>query len=45
MHRALIFNGVFILVMCVSIFFIRGTQVRRENDVRMGKEQGRERAR
>lgn len=38
MHKALIFNGVFIMVACASIFFIRGTQVRRENDVRMGKE-------
>jgi hypothetical protein len=38
MHKALIFNGVFIMLMCTSVFFIRGTQVRRENDVRMGQE-------
>lgn len=38
MHSALIFNGVFIMVVCLSIFFLRGTQVRRENDVRMGQE-------
>jgi len=38
MHKALIFNGVFIVLMCISVIFIRGTQVRRENDVRMGQE-------
>src|SRR5882762_9556882 len=38
MHKALIFNGAFIMLMCTSVFFIRGTQVRRENDVRMGQE-------
>jgi len=38
MHKALIFNGVFIMLMCTPAFFIRGTQVRRENDVRMGQE-------
>jgi len=37
MHRALVFNGVFIFVTCFSVFFIRGTQVRRENDMRIGK--------
>ena len=38
MHKALIFNGTFIMVMCISVFFVRGTQVRRENDVRIGQE-------
>jgi len=38
MHKALIFHGVFIVLSCISIFFIRGTQVRRQNDVRMGQE-------
>jgi len=38
MHKALMFNGVFIMLTCISIFSIRGTQVRRENDVRMGQE-------
>jgi len=39
MHKALIFNGVFIFLMCISIFFIRGVQVRRKNDVRMANQE------
>jgi hypothetical protein len=40
MHRALIFNGVFIVVCSSLVFFIRGKQARREMDIKMGKREG-----
>jgi len=36
MHKALIFNGAFIMASTSFVFFIRGRQARREMDVRMG---------
>jgi hypothetical protein len=38
MRNALIFNGAFIMALSLPSFFIRGTQVRRENDTRMVEE-------
>lgn len=32
MHKALIFNGVFVVVCCASVFGLRGKQARRERD-------------
>jgi hypothetical protein len=39
MRRAIIFNGVWVLVITASIFFLRGRQARRELDEQMNAEQ------
>lgn len=39
MHRAIIFNGVWVVVITASIFFLRGKQARRELDEQMNEEQ------
>jgi hypothetical protein len=35
MHRALIFNGAFVTAVSLSVFVIRGKQVRKELDEKM----------
>ena len=35
MHKALIFNGVFVLAGCCVVFFLTGKQARREKDAQM----------
>jgi len=39
MRRAIIFNGVWVVVVTASVFFLRGTQARRELDEQMNEEQ------
>jgi len=39
MRRAIIFNGVWVLAITVSVFFLRGRQTRRELDEQMNEEQ------
>jgi len=39
MRKSLIFNGIFILAGCCSVFFLKGKQARREKDVQMRDEQ------
>jgi hypothetical protein len=39
MLRAIIFNGVWVLASTVSVFFLRGRQVRRELDEQMNEDQ------
>jgi hypothetical protein len=39
MHRAIIFNGIWVFAATVSVFFLRGRQVRRELDEQMNEEQ------
>ena len=39
MRKSLIFNGIFILAGCCSVFFLKGKQARREKDARMRDEQ------
>jgi hypothetical protein len=39
MHRAIIFNGAWVLVITMSVLFVRGRQARRELDEQMNKEQ------
>jgi hypothetical protein len=38
MHTALIFNGAFVMGICVLVLFLQGKQVRREMDIQMGQE-------
>jgi hypothetical protein len=37
MHRALVFNGAYIVACASLVFFVRGKQVRREMDIKMSK--------
>ena len=39
MHRAIIFNGVWVVIITASVFFLRGKQARRELDEQMKEEQ------
>jgi len=39
MRRAIIFNGVWVVAITASVFFLRGRQVRRELDEQMNEEQ------
>jgi FLVCR family MFS transporter 7 len=39
MHRAIIFNGVWVVIITASVFFLRGKQARRELDEQMNEEQ------
>jgi MFS transporter, FLVCR family, MFS-domain-containing protein 7 len=43
MHKAIIFNGVFIAVPCMLVFFLRGKQARKEMDESKIREQVSER--
>jgi hypothetical protein len=40
MHRTIIFNGVWLSIVAVLVFFLQGKQTRRELDERMYEEQG-----
>jgi hypothetical protein len=40
MHRAIMFNGIWVLAVTVSVFFFQGRQARRELDEQMNNEQG-----
>jgi hypothetical protein len=40
MHRTIIFNGVWLSIVAVLVFFLQGKQARRELDERMYEEQG-----
>jgi hypothetical protein len=39
MHRAIVLNGIFVLVISLLVFFLRGRQARRELDVQMNMQQ------
>jgi hypothetical protein len=39
MHRAIMFNGIWVLAVTVSVFFFQGRQARRELDEQMNNEQ------
>jgi FLVCR family MFS transporter 7 len=40
MHRTIIFNGVWVSIVAVLVFFLHGKQARRELDEQMYEEQG-----